>query len=191
MSAADFQIDESGGDSAVLRLSGDWTTGGLGQAARRLSDQLSGRTVSRIDIADLGRFDTAGALIIVQATNKSLPAEAWSSRPEAGRIYTMVEKLERESALPPKRPDALTRTFAKIGHGVYDIGGEMILSMAFLGRLITASGAAPCAYSSRKWCSTVQNEWKPTLSPRTACSMVFWYASNSLCGFHGRGTGIS
>jgi phospholipid/cholesterol/gamma-HCH transport system permease protein len=142
MSAADFQIDESGGDSAVLRLSGDWTTGGLGQAARRLSDQLSGRTVSRIDISDLGRFDTAGALIIAQATDKSLPADAWSSRPEAGRIYTMVEKLERESAPPPKRPDPLTRTFAKIGHGVYDIGGEMILSMAFLGRLITASGMA-------------------------------------------------
>ncbi len=142
MSAADFQIDESGGDSAVLRLSGDWTTSGLGQAARRLGDQLSGRTVSRIDISDLGRFDTAGALVIVQATDKSLPADAWSARPEAGRIFAMVEKLERESAPPPRRPDAFTRTFAKIGHGVYDVGGEFILSMAFLGRLITASGAA-------------------------------------------------
>ncbi len=142
MSAADFQIDESGGDSAVLRLRGDWTTSGLGQAARRLGDQLSGRTVSRIDISDLGRFDTAGALVIVQATDKSLPADAWSARPEAGRIFAMVEKLERESAPPPRRPDAFTRTFAKIGHGVYDVGGEFILSMAFLGRLITASGAA-------------------------------------------------
>lgn len=142
MSAADFQIDESGGDSAVLRLSGDWTTVGLGQAAHRLSDQLSGRKVTGIDISDLGRFDTAGALIIAQATDKSLADDAWSSRPEAGRIYTMVDKLERESAPPPKRPDAFTRTFSKIGHGVYDVGGEMILSMAFLGRLITASGAA-------------------------------------------------
>jgi phospholipid/cholesterol/gamma-HCH transport system permease protein len=142
MSAADFQIDESGGDSAVLRLSGDWTTSGLGQAARRLSDQLSGRTVSRIDISELGRFDTAGALIIAQSTDKSLPDDAWSARPEAGRIYTMVEKLERESAPPLRRPDAFTRTFAKIGHGVYDVSGELLLSMAFLGRLITASGTA-------------------------------------------------
>ncbi|CAN5136220.1 ABC transporter permease [soil metagenome] len=162
MSAAGFTIDDprgrsrpdastDGGDTpgaarpgggAVLHLTGDWTTTGLGRAAQSLSDDLGGRSVSQIDIAELGRFDTAGALVLVQATNKSLSADTWTARPEAGRVYAMVEALERESAPPPRRPDAFTRTFAKIGHGVYDVGGEMLLSMAFLGRLITASGTA-------------------------------------------------
>jgi len=160
MSAAGFQIDESAqsskgsgskGQGAVLRLSGDWTTAGLGQDALELSDQLSGRTVSAVDLSELGRFDTAGALVLVQASDCTLPENAWTDRPEAGRVYAMVEKLERATAPPPKRPDPWTRTFAKIGHGVYDIGGEAILSMAFLGRLITASGTALRHPGSIRW----------------------------------------
>ncbi len=55
----------------------------------------------------------------------------------------------------------------------------------------STSGLEQCEYSSRKWCSTVQNEWKPIVSPNAACSMVFLYARCSLFSFHGRGTGIS
>ncbi len=142
MAKAEFQIDESAGGDAVLRLSGDWTTTGLGQTAQALSEKLSGRALADVDLSALGRFDTAGALVIVQASDCSLPTNAWAARPEAGRIYAMVEKLERESADPPRRPDGLTLTFSKIGHGVYDVASEALLSMAFLGRLITASGTA-------------------------------------------------
>jgi len=142
MANAEFEIDESRGGDAVLRLSGDWTTTGLGQKAQGLSEQLSGRALSDVDLSQLGRFDTAGALVIVQASDLSLPTSAWDSRPEAGRIYAMVEKLERESAEPPRRADAFTQTFAKIGHGVYDVASEALLSLAFLGRLIAASGTA-------------------------------------------------
>lgn len=141
MAKADFQIESEGGGD-VLRLTGDWTTGGLGRLSRRLDDALEGRTVASFDLASLGKFDTAGALALVQATHFNVPAGAWASRPEAGRIYAMVEKLERESAPAPRRPDPVTRTFAKIGHGLYDIAGEAMLSMAFLGRLITTTGSA-------------------------------------------------
>ena len=142
MAKAEFEIDESAGGDAVLRLSGDWTTTGVGQAAQALSERISGRVIADIDLSQLGRFDTAGALVIVQASHRSLPENAWAARPEAGRIYAMVEKLERESAQPPRQQDAFTRTFAKIGRGVYDVASEALLSMAFLGRLITASGTA-------------------------------------------------
>jgi phospholipid/cholesterol/gamma-HCH transport system permease protein len=54
----------------------------------------------------------------------------------------MVEKLERTSTKKPKEADPFTRTFAKVGRGVYDIGAETILSFAFLGRLMTAVIAA-------------------------------------------------
>ena len=142
MTRAEFQIVESGGDGAVLRLTGDWTTTGLGRAAQKLSDQLPGRTVGAMDLSGLGRFDTAGALVIVQASDGVMPKDAWAERPEAGRIYAMVEKLERESAEPPVHANALMRSFAKIGRGVHDVGDEALLSMAFLGRLIAASGSA-------------------------------------------------
>lgn len=141
MARADFQIESrEGGD--VLRLTGDWTTGGLGRLSRRLDEALEDRTLVSIDLAELERFDTAGALTLVQATRFNLPKEAWASRPEAGRIYAMVETLERESAPPPQRADPFTRGFAKIGRGLYDIGGEAMGSMAFLGRLISAAGTA-------------------------------------------------
>ena len=95
-----------------------------------------------MDLTDLGRFDTAGALAIVQAANCVLPPSAWTQRPEAGRTYAMVEKLERESAGPPASSPGWVRGFAKVGRGVHDILEEATLSMAFLGRLIVAVGTA-------------------------------------------------
>ncbi len=139
MAAADFQIDDGEG-RLTLRLTGDWTATSLGRISRRLDDDLHERCIDAVDLAELGRFDTAGALAIVQASNCVLPASAWSKRPEAGRTYAMVEKLERESAGPPRRSPGWVRSFAKVGRGVQDIAAEATLSMAFLGRLITASG---------------------------------------------------
>lgn len=140
MAAADFQIEEGAG-RRTLRLSGDWTATELGRVSRRLDEALEERSVDAVDLSELGRFDTAGALAIVQASNVVLPQSAWSQRPEAGRTYAMVEKLERDSAGPPKRSPGWVRGFAKVGRGVHDIAAEATLSMAFLGRLITATGS--------------------------------------------------
>ena len=139
MAAADFQIEE-GEPGLTLRLTGDWTATELGRITERLDDKLLERCIDAVDLTDLGRFDTAGALAIVQASNCVLPPSAWTQRPEAGRTYAMVEKLERESAGPPPRSPAWIRAFGKVGRGVHDILDEATLSMAFLGRLIAAVG---------------------------------------------------
>jgi phospholipid/cholesterol/gamma-HCH transport system permease protein len=141
MAAADFQI-EDGGPGLTLRLTGDWTATELGRISRRLDDELQDRCVDAVDLTDMGRFDTAGALAIVQAANCILPPSAWTQRPGAGRTYAMVEKLERESAGPLPRSPAWVRTFGKVGRGVHDIFDEATLSMAFLGRLVVAAGSA-------------------------------------------------
>lgn len=141
MAAADFQI-EDGWPGPTLRLSGDWTATELGRISRRLDEALRDRPVHAVDLTDLGRFDTAGALAIVQAGNCVLPASAWAQRPGAGRTYAMVERLERESAGPARRSSGWVRFFSKVGRGVHDILDEASLSMAFLGRLVVASGAA-------------------------------------------------
>jgi len=141
MARADFQIEETDG-GAVLTLSGDWTTTTLGRTGTRLSQALDGRRVSKVELAELGRFDTAGALALVQGGASRLGKADWKARPEAGRIYALVERLERQSAPPRRKQDAFTRTFSKIGHGVHDFAAEATLSLAFLGRLIAATGTA-------------------------------------------------
>jgi phospholipid/cholesterol/gamma-HCH transport system permease protein len=138
MNQADYEIQETGDGAATLRLTGDWTTTALGRTPRRLDRDLDGRSIGAVDITALGRFDTAGALALVKAANGGVPKEVWEARPEAGRIYRMIEALERKSVPPPRRTDAFTRTFAKIGRGVYDFGAEALLSFAFLGRLMAA-----------------------------------------------------
>ena len=137
MNTAAYEIVDRDGE-ARLRLTGDWTTTALGRLPTELSRDLEGRDIASIDTSDLGRFDTAGALALVQASSGRLSKSQWKDRPEAGRIYHMIELLERESAPAPKRPSAFVRTFAKIGRGVYDFGGEAMLSLAFLGRLMAA-----------------------------------------------------
>jgi phospholipid/cholesterol/gamma-HCH transport system permease protein len=141
MAAADFQI-EDGGPGLTLRLTGDWTATELGRISDRLDEELAERPIGAVDLTDMGRFDTAGALAIVKASNVVLPASAWTQRPEAGRTYAVVERLERESADPPRRSPGWVRTFAKVGLGVMDIVAEATLSLAFLGRLIVATGSA-------------------------------------------------
>lgn len=141
MAAANFRIEE-GEQGAVLHLSGDWTATELGRISRRLDRELEDQAPAAVDLSELGRFDTAGALAIVQASNVQLPEKAWTQRPEAGRTYAMVEKLERESAGPPPRSPGWVRGFAKVGRGIHDIVAEATLSMAFLGRLVTATGTA-------------------------------------------------
>jgi phospholipid/cholesterol/gamma-HCH transport system permease protein len=140
MRPADFEIAATG-DVVRLRLRGDWTTAGLGRAPARLDAALAGASRIELELDELGRLDTAGALTIVQASRCGIPADAWSDRPEAGRIYAMVERLERHGGRPAPKPDPITRSFAKIGHGVVDAGHEAMLSLAFLGRLIVAIGA--------------------------------------------------
>jgi len=159
MNQADYEIRDGGDGAATLRLTGDWTTTALGRLPQRLERDLVGRKIDGIDTSELGKFDTAGALALVQASHCGVPKSAWKDRPEAGRIYQMIETLERKSAPPPRRQDALTRTFAKIGRGLYDFGGEALLSLAFLGRLMAAvveAGKHPGAIRWPAWISQAE-----------------------------------
>ena len=98
MTTAGFDSADREDGGADLRLTGDWTTAGIERQAQRLDQALSGRKIAALDISDMGRFDTSGALAVFLAGGQDgLPRDAWASRPEVGRIYAMVEKLERET----------------------------------------------------------------------------------------------
>lgn len=151
MTPAGFRIEQDGRDGVVLALTGDWTARTLARASRRLASKLGGRSISAVDISELGRFDTTGALLLVQANGGAAPRKGWEGRPEARKILGIVEELERKQGKPPARLDPVTRTFVKIGHGVYDFAAEAWLSFAFLGELLVAVGRALVSPRSIRW----------------------------------------
>src|SRR5690606_20406368 len=67
----------------------------------------------------------------------------------------LVEGLEREAGSPAPRPDPVTRTFVRIGEGVYDIAAEAWLSLAFLGPLLVAAGRTLADPRRIRWASWV------------------------------------
>lgn len=155
MTPASFRVEGGRGGRLVLVLAGDWTARSLGRVPRRLAADLRGRGIDAVEISGLGRFDTAGALALVQAHRGAAPRKGWDSRPEAARILQVVEDLERHAAEPPRQPDPITRFFARVGHGLYDFAGEAWLSFAFLGELLAAVGRTLTRPRDIRWAAWV------------------------------------
>ena len=57
---ADFHLKRRDG-GAVLALTGDWTSLGIGRAGSRLAQALRDVKPTGVDLAGLGLYDTAGA----------------------------------------------------------------------------------------------------------------------------------
>lgn len=160
MTPASFRLEVQQDGRLALGLVGDWTSRTLGRVPRELADALRGRTLDAVDITDLGRFDTAGALAIVQAHNGRMPKHGWQNRPEVERVVHVVEELERHAVEPPRKPDILTRFFARVGRGVYDFLAEAWEAFAFLGELLVAvlrTLAQPHKIRWPAWFSQIDN----------------------------------
>jgi len=138
MTPATFRIEARPEGRTSLALIGDWTSRSLGKVPLNLAAGLRGRSIDELDITDLGRFDTAGALAMVQAQDHALPLAGLAGRPEVERIVRLVQDLEREVGEPPRKADFITRFFARVGRGVYDFAAEGWAAFAFLGELLVA-----------------------------------------------------
>jgi len=138
MTPAGFRVEGKKSDRMALVLTGDWTSRSLGRVPRHLANELRGRTLDAVDISELGRFDTAGALALVQAHSGALPRSGWTDRPEVERVVKVVEELERHVVDPPRQADPVSRFFSRVGRGVYDFAAEAWQSFGFLGELLMA-----------------------------------------------------
>ncbi|WP_297803174.1 ABC transporter permease [uncultured Brevundimonas sp.] len=153
--AADYRVDTDAEGRIALALSGSWSATGLGQIGADLKRELDGRTVERLDLSELTRFDTAGALALLQAADVAKDEAFWAQNPQAGSIYRTVARLEDMTMPPPARPSPITRGFSKIGRGVFDILNETVASCAFLGRLMI-SVASTLRYPGKiRWAAWV------------------------------------
>jgi phospholipid/cholesterol/gamma-HCH transport system permease protein len=141
MQAADFRIDHRG-DGPVLALHGDWTAAAIGAAGRKLARALNGEAPARLDVSGLGRFDTAGAYALLEATDGRAPRDAFASRPDAAQVLDLVAESRREKSAPPRRSDPVGRFLVKVGQGVAHVGAESVRSLAFNGRFLSVVGRA-------------------------------------------------
>ncbi|HYF23298.1 MAG TPA: MlaE family lipid ABC transporter permease subunit [Caulobacteraceae bacterium] len=154
MQPADFRID-SRSSGVVVALIGDWTATALGRVTERLDRALGGRAVVGVDARELGRFDTAGAHVLLRAAKGAPPADAFKDRPEAARILQLVAEAERGSAPPRPRSDPVGRFLNKVGHGVAHFGAELYRSLAFQGHLLAAIGRVIAHPGRIRWAAWV------------------------------------
>nr|MCH1922594.1 hypothetical protein [Shewanella ferrihydritica] len=67
---ADFTL-QAATDHPTVALSGDWTARSLGGAGVSLAESLDGLANFAVDLTDVRRLDTAGALAVVRAAGAS------------------------------------------------------------------------------------------------------------------------
>jgi phospholipid/cholesterol/gamma-HCH transport system permease protein len=131
---ADFKLDRREG-GAVLALSGDWTSLGLGRTALRLADAVRGAKPQAVDLSALGRFDTAGAYELARVAEVRPGAPGLDARPDAARLMELVgEAKAPERAGRPRRD--LYAVLVVIGRFVEHFGADILGTFAFYGRLL-------------------------------------------------------
>lgn len=136
---AEYELlqDEAG---LTLALRGDWTAVGLGRTGARLMADGRGRSALRLRLDDLGRFDTAGAMALLQGAPRVLHGAI--GRPDVEALLTLVAEAQpREpAAAEPVRVRGVYGGLVHLGQGVSHFGHELYHTLIFYGRLLTALG---------------------------------------------------
>jgi phospholipid/cholesterol/gamma-HCH transport system permease protein len=127
-----------GGEGAHLLLTGDWIALSLGALVDKLAADAHGRSIRSVDLKDLGRIDSAGALALLDA----IPDLAvWQDigRDDVDRLAQLVEPTDHPA---PDRPNSVPGFFVKIGMAVENTAREAFRNLEFFGQLIFSFGRA-------------------------------------------------
>lgn len=132
---ADFTL-QAATDHPTVALSGDWTARSLGGAGVSLAESLDGLGNFAVDLTDVRRLDTAGALAVVRAAGASFDLARIRGRPEALRLLAVVEQATREEPEARRPPRGFHEMTVRIGKGVVGFGHDVLDTMNFLGHLL-------------------------------------------------------
>ncbi|MGC1303798.1 MAG: MlaE family lipid ABC transporter permease subunit [Caulobacteraceae bacterium] len=139
---ADFEIARRSGAPAQVVLTGDWTATGLGRAGERVSQALRPSGGVAFDLSRLGRFDTAGALALLNAVEATSPGEVQveglDARTDVRSLLQFVRSARIDQAPPRARGGGLYGLFVRVGRGVAHLVSELFHTLAFYGRLVAA-----------------------------------------------------
>ena len=146
MAEAAYKLERRAND-ALLALTGDWTSSDLGRAAERLRRDANGAGRVRLDLSQLGRFDTTGAYALNQAVaGRDVEADL-DSRPDVRRLLELVGAARPQAAAARRRRRAPgVKLMERAGKGVAGIGAQLRRNAVFNGRLVVtllASVAKP------------------------------------------------
>ncbi|WP_257538441.1 ABC transporter permease [Sphingobium sp. CFD-1] len=139
MTTADWRLYDRNGET-TLHTIGDWTALDLGNALVRLSARMGGRDeVRRIDLSDLGRIDTAGALALLQFVAKDVDIDC-GPREDLHRLITLVRPaLDAETPSRQSSGD-LASIFDRFGRHVVHLARDAYDMLGFTGHLVAAIG---------------------------------------------------
>ena len=143
---AGFTLEPQSG-LAVLRLSGDWTAQGLGRAPDRLAASVQGAASQGhgevgLDLAGLGRLDSAGALALITAARVGPRTRGGGYRADGARLVSLVSAASMpRAAAGRRRGEGVYALLVRIGRAVAQLGSELNGAFVFYGALVSALGA--------------------------------------------------
>jgi phospholipid/cholesterol/gamma-HCH transport system permease protein len=91
----------------------------------------------RLDLQNLGRFDTSGAFALNQAVSGREVAADFDSRPDVRRLIDLVTAAQPKLARARRpRQTPILHVFSRTGQAVTTIGRQMTSNAVFNGRLV-------------------------------------------------------
>ena len=173
--AADFQVLRTG-DRAVLVLTGDWTATGLGRAGGRLAQAMRGDRAEALRLEGLGRFDTAGALALLEvAASAQLPAD--QSRPDVSALLGLAASVRRVAG-PSVEASPLGGVYGmlvRLGQGIAHLIHEVYHTFIFYGRLLSALGRLVVHPGRFRWAPTVSLMERAGLDALPICAATTFF----------------
>ncbi|MGE5722205.1 MAG: ABC transporter permease [Sphingomonadales bacterium] len=136
MPAAEFRLLDRE-EGRTLCLSGDWTAVSLGKVPEHLASQAAAGAVTRIDLADLGRADTAGVLALLQCLGEPAKA-ALAQRDDLRHLAGLVEPALHADEARRLGARGLWAALDRGGRAVIELGSSIFGILEFTGRLMVA-----------------------------------------------------
>jgi len=136
---ADFQL-ETATDRPKAILSGDWTTGQLGNAGAAMAQAVNGLADVAFDLTAVDRMDTAGAFAVIRAGGPSFDLGQVVAKPEAKRLLELVADAHRVKPVIPPKATGFHEMTVRIGRWVVGLREEFMDTMAFHGHLLVVLG---------------------------------------------------
>jgi phospholipid/cholesterol/gamma-HCH transport system permease protein len=141
--AFEFREDER---ASVLALRGDWTVdtiSGLERGLAEVSEKL--KTGAVVDVAELGRFDVAGAYLIDRTFRESAAGDKTriairGEHANAMRLLQATRKSFAGPAAPPRHLQGWKGFLELTGRAMASIGDEVVETVGFFGETLVTIG---------------------------------------------------
>jgi phospholipid/cholesterol/gamma-HCH transport system permease protein len=139
MAKGEFRLD-SDAQGGMLRLRGDWSLASFAALEPALARLTSSSRPARIDVSEVERLDSAGALLIarwlIEGGHDGAAAVLGASDEQRALIETTRVALEQPVLHPP--PKHWSDLFARVGEGTLELIAQGKRLLGFIGLVLTA-----------------------------------------------------